>query len=139
MNLVDRLLQADVAKVSARPTGKMEIKRLSKLLGFKFEITIQAMGSRKAAEIQRMTVELTRKGQFEDLNLYDPQIHTLLAGIVDPDLKDTKVLEHFGAATPAELIPKLFLAGEISNIKSQIEKLTGYDEDQNAVDEKVKN
>lgn len=139
MNLVDKLLQADVAKITTRPTEKMEIKRLSKLLGCKFEITIQAMSSRKAAEIQRMTIELTKKGQFEDLNMYDPQIHTVLAGITDPDLKDTKLLEHFGATTPKELIPKLFLAGEISNIKSRIEKLSGFDDDQSTSDEKVKN
>ena len=50
----------------------------------------------------------------------------LLAGVVDPDFKNTALQEKYGAATPAELVEKLLLPGEIEDLAREIEKLSGY-------------
>ena len=44
----------------------------------------------------------------------------------------------FGAASPNDLVKKLFLAGEISDISQEISKVNGYTS-QDDVDETVKN
>lgn len=66
------------------------------------------------------------------------QIHTLLVGIADPDLKNKDLLEKFGAVPPSDIIRKLFLAGEIADLTAQITELNGYTT-QDKVDKAVKN
>lgn len=66
------------------------------------------------------------------------QIHTLLVGIADPDLKNKDLLEKFGAVPTGDIIRKLFLAGEIADLTAQITELNGYTT-QDKVDKAVKN
>jgi len=56
----------------------------------------------------------------------DIQIHELLAGVRDPDLKNQALLDHYGAATPAELVKTMFSPGEIEEICIEIDRLSGY-------------
>lgn len=50
----------------------------------------------------------------------------LLAGCVEPNLKDERLQEKFGGATPADVVKKMLLAGEITDLSQAIEKLSGY-------------
>lgn len=138
MNMVDKLLKADIAnKLANKPTKKVKIERLSKLLGFDFIVTLQAIDPERYADIQKMAVDFTN-GSAENIDLYKMQTQTLLAGIADPDLKNKDLLEKFGAAIPADIIRKLFLAGEIADLTAQITELNGYTT-QDKVDKAVKN
>ena len=56
-------------------------------------------------------------------------------GIVEPDLKNEKLMEHFGASTPKDLAAALF-GVESGSIASEIVKLSGLGED---AEEEVKN
>ena len=56
----------------------------------------------------------------------DVPVHILLAGCVEPGLKDPALMEHFGAATPAEAVKCLLLPGEIEDLSREVEKLSGY-------------
>ena len=124
MNMVDKLLKADLAnKLANKPTKKVKMERLSKLLGFEFIVTLQAIDPERYAE---------------NIDLYKMQTQTLLAGIADPDLKNKDLLVKFGAAIPADIIRKLFLAGEIADLTAQITELNGYTT-QDKVDKAVKN
>ena len=51
MNALERLLKADAAKVTEKPKKEIEIPRLSKILGEKFTVTVQALDTELLAEI----------------------------------------------------------------------------------------
>ena len=138
MSLIDKLLQADVRKLTELPTKKYEVKRLSKELKSKFELELQAIPAQRYAEIQRNGVEMSNKGGVKNIKLYDMQTLTLIDGIKEPSLKDKSLLSHFGAVTPKELVGKLFLAGEIADIYNEINELSGYEKDEET-DEEIKN
>ena len=44
------------------------------------------------------------------------KLHIVLAGVKSPDLKNQELLDHYGAATPAELLKLLLLPGEIEDL-----------------------
>ena len=97
MNMVDRLLKADVVnKLAERPEKKVKMERLSKLFGFDFIITLRAIDPERYADIQKMAVDFTN-GSADNIDIYQMQTQTLLAGIADPDLKNKDLLEKFGA------------------------------------------
>lgn len=138
MNMVDRLLKADVVnKLAERPTKKVKMERLSKLFGFDFIITLRAIDPERYADIQKMAVDFTN-GNADDVDIYQMQTQTLLAGIADPDFKNKELMEKFGAVLPGDIIRKLFLAGEIADLTAQITELNGYTTQKNA-DEAIKN
>ena len=96
MNMVDRLLKADVVnKLAERPQKKVKMERLSKLFGFDFVITLRAIDPERYADIQKMAVDFTN-GSADNIDIYQMQTQTLLAGIADPDLKNKELLEKFG-------------------------------------------
>lgn len=72
-----------------------------------------------------MVVDFTN-GSADNIDIYQMQTQTLLAGIADPDLKNKDLLEKFGAVLPGDIIRKLFLAGEIADLTAQITALNGY-------------
>ena len=51
-------------------------------------------------------------------------------GVLEPSLKDKRLLAYFGCVTPKELVKKLFLAGEIAELSNVITELSGYDKDE---------
>lgn len=97
MNMVDRLLKADVVnKLAERPEKKVKMERLSKLFGFDFIITLRAIDPERYADIQKIAVDFTN-GSADNIDIYQMETQTLLAGIADPDLKNKDLLEKFGA------------------------------------------
>lgn len=136
MNLVDRLMQLDAGKL-ALPTKQIEIKRLSKLTGAPFVVTCQALDPETHADIVQMTTRIDKKGRA-DVNTSEAQGLFLVEGITDPDLKNKALLEHFKVHTPAALVQKLFLPGEIIELAEVIASLSGFG-DSSAEEEEIKN
>lgn len=56
----------------------------------------------------------------------DFAVHAVLAGVKSPNLRDQSLREHFDAETPAELVKKLFSAGEIEELSAHVSRLAGY-------------
>lgn len=140
MNLVDVLLNADVSKILKEETKRIEIERLSNVLGKKFEIEIKPIPAKRYTEIQSISVDVDSKTKNTNVNLYKMQMLTLCDGIKTPNFADENLLKHFNALTPMDLFNKLFLAGEIADISNEIGKLSGYDNKKNKKDiEEVKN
>lgn len=133
MNLVDVLLAADKNQLLNTQTKEYEVVRLTNILGQPFILNLKAIPSKRYTEIQSMAVRVKKNGNNE-INLYQLQILTLVDGIQSPALNSPELLKHFDAASPADLLNNLLLAGEISDIASEITKLSGYDE----IEEKVK-
>ena len=61
MSLVDVLLNIDVNKILQEETQTIEIERLSKTLGQKFEIVIKAIPPKRYTEIQNTCVKINYK------------------------------------------------------------------------------
>ena len=107
-SVLDALLGATVPNVEKDlPTARYKVDRLS-----------QAAGRDVALPY----------GKVHDLERFnqDADIHILLAGCVEPDLKDPRLLEKFGGATPADVVKRMLLAGEIADLSAVVERLSGY-------------
>jgi hypothetical protein len=139
MSLLDKLLATDAGKLSEKPRKRYEIKRLSEIFKSKFELELVAINPERYAEIQRQSVELSKKGGIKDFNIFDMQVLTMLDGVKEPNLKDKKLLDHFNVPTPKDLVAKLFLSGEIADIYNEINVLSGYEKEEEEVDKEIKN
>ena len=127
MSLIDKLLQMDKAKIMEMPTREVEIPRLSEVLGEPFKVTCKAIDGERYADIQRSAIDLNKKGALRNINLYEMQVLTLIEGVVEPSMKDERLLGYFGVVTPKELVKKLFLAGEIAELSNVTTELSGYE------------
>ena len=127
MSLIDKLLQMDKAKLTEMPNREIEIPRLSQVLGETFKVKCRAIDGERYADIQRSAIDLNKKGALRNINLYEMQVLTLIEGVVEPSMKDERLLGYFGVVTPKELVKKLFLAGEIAELSNVITELSGYE------------
>ena len=127
MSLIDKLLQMDKAKLMEMPTREVEMPRLSELTGEPFKVICKAIDGERYADIQRSAIDLNKKGALRNINLYEMQVLTLIEGVVEPSMKDERLLGYFGVVTPKELVKKLFLAGEIAELSNVITELSGYE------------
>ncbi len=110
MDVLELLLKAEIPNL---PEKEVKIKRLSELCGADVCFRLRALPYNRAAEIS--------KEQREDMN-----VHILLVGVISPDLKSKELIAKYGAATPAEMVKKMLLPGEIEDISRAVERLSGY-------------
>lgn len=128
MTIIDKLLQVDANGIQ-RATKKIKSKRLSRMLGEEgAEITIREISGRQFNDIKAM---LRRNSGDSD---YEANLMGCVYGIVEPDLKNQQLMEHFGVHTPKDLCEKLFSA-EVYSIGEEIVALSGLSGDE----EEVKN
>ena len=127
MSLIDKLLQMDKGKLMSMPTREVEMPRLSEMTGEPFKVKCRAIDGERYADIQRSAIDLNKKGGLRNINLYEMQVLTVIDGVVEPSLKDERLLAYFGCVTPKDLVKKLFLAGEIAELSNVITELSGYD------------
>ena len=108
-NVMDLLLKAQSRKL---PEKKVRLKMLSKELGQDVIFKIRALSYSEVARIRE---------KEEDMNVY-----IVLAGVVEPNLRSTELMQKYDAPTPIEMIKAMLLPGEIEDISRQIERLSGY-------------
>ena len=112
-SVLDVLLGGTVPNVEKElPTSCYRVDRLSDLAGQDVIFTLRALPYGKVHDLERFT--------------QDSDIHILLAGCVDPDLKDPQLMEKFGGATPADTVKRMLLPGEIADLSAAVERLSGY-------------
>lgn len=95
------------------PEKSVKLKRLSKLCGADVVFSLRALPYNRVAEIR-------------ELNGGAMSVDILLAGVVEPDLKNGELARKYSAATPAELVKSMLLPGEIEDLSREIERLSGY-------------
>ena len=110
MNTLEILLNGENTIL---PEKEFAIKRLSEAYKQPVVFRLRALPYNRVSEITKM--------QADDMN-----VHIVLAGTLEPNLKDGNLLEKYNAPTPAEMIKKLLLPGEIEDLSREIEKLSGY-------------
>ena len=110
---MDVLLGSTIPNVEKElPTGRYKVDRLSALSGHDVVFTVRALPYGKVHDLARFT--------------QDSDVHILLAGCVEPDLKDPRLMEKFGGATPADTVKRMLLPGEIADLSAAVERLSGY-------------
>lgn len=138
MNLTEALLKADVASVTEEATKDYEIKRLTKKFQTPFILHLQEIQPKRVAEIQSLAFEMNGKGRLSQGDLYAMNMLYVCEGVTNPEFADKEVLKHFKAATKKDLLAKLLNAGELSDVSGEVQKLSGFDENEDQED-KVKN
>ena len=124
------LLGADRGKLRLMPTKKVEITRLSGIVGEPVVFTIRALSGEEFKEAQEAAYSLTKRGELEDVDGRMLQVMCVLNGTQDPNLKDKQLLVLYEAATPDELLNGSFLLpGEVSQLFNAIQELSGFGAD----------
>lgn len=112
-SVLDLLLGGTIPNVEKDlPTASYKVDRLSAIAGHDVIFKLKALPYGKAHDIERFT--------------QDVDVNILLAGCVEPNLKDERLQEKFGGATPADVVKRMLLPGEIADLSQVIEKLSGY-------------
>ena len=112
-SVLDLLLGSDLPRVDKDlPTAQFAVPRLSECAGHTVTFTLRALPYGRVRDLQRLRE--------------DADVHILLAGCVSPDLKDPRLLDRFGGATPADVVKHMLLPGEIADLAGEVERLTGY-------------
>ena len=133
MNLAEKLIRIDKEKAKEKETKKIHSNRLTKLLGEDTEITIQEISGRYYNDLLQMLFD--KKGNRDMSKNYDLNLMCCIEGIIEPNMKDKALMDHFGAATPKDLVSILF-GTESVKIVQEILGLSGLRDD---AEDEVKN
>lgn len=123
MNTIELLLKMDAKKIQM-PTKEVVIKRLSDAAGAPVKFKLQGVDSPTSDSIREMAMK-----DNGTINIDEVRKATILAGVKEPNLRDSSLAAHFGAATPYDLIDKILAPGEKDALYGEITNLSGYDED----------
>lgn len=121
MSLVDELMKADARKADERETGVFKSHQLAKILGKNepVDVQIQEISQRRKNELVSMAYE------GEDVNIakaFDSNLKVIVAGVIDPPLKDKDLQEKFGCKMAIDLAEKLF-KDEVNTLSTAIANL----------------
>ena len=132
--LIDKLLQTDLNDLTARSQGEIEITRLSELTGEPFILKLRGLSTRQIREITDFNTHNNKQDNYKIL------LEMLVEGTLDPNFKDSRLLEKWHTPVPTDIIEKLFTPGELMKITNEISRLSGLDNiSQKDLDAKIKN
>lgn len=139
LNLVDTLLSKDIDTLTHKDTYTYKVESLSKKTNINFEITLQALTAKDFMRIRRQCSTTNKKGKTTmDEDKFTSFV--LLEGIKNPDLHNDALCKHYKVATPSELVMSMFTVGEIGDIVTKINELSGNNiDDPEEAEEEVKN
>lgn len=124
-NVIDILLNSS-DEMFKMPSEVVEIKRLSEAFGEEFKVMLRGLTYTRYSEIQEESIDF----KTGDINLSKIQINTLLEGVYDLDgrllFKNKELLDKFKVHSFADLVKKILSPGEITQLYSKIEKLSGF-------------
>lgn len=90
-----------------------------------FKSWTDADGNPVVFRIRELSYDKVR--ELQDMNTgKDLPAAIITAGVVEPNLRDERLQQACGAATPYEVVRKMLRAGELEDLQAAIEKLSGY-------------
>ena len=132
MDIIEKLLQADVNKAYELKKSTFKSKRLGAIIGAEpVDVIIKEIPQRKLNYV--MSAMYDKNGSFNMEKAFDAKLMSIVEGVKWPDLRDCKLSEHFNAASPKALAEILF-GNEITALSDAIMELSGE-----ASEEEVKN
>lgn len=120
INTLELLLKADTEQFKL-PTKKVELPRISEIFKGQAVFTCQALSPSKYNDIQE-----TNSISDGKIDTMEVQMAVVLAGVTDPNFKNKELLDYFKAPTPAELVRKILLPGEIVTLFNVISEISGF-------------
>ncbi|MCL6625519.1 MAG: hypothetical protein K6T68_02895 [Alicyclobacillus shizuokensis] len=126
---LEMLLAAEPAKIKNIPTGKIEIKRLSRELGQPFFI------SYRAGTLDELK-EIGENANGDDTEEMKWVIYTLST---DPDFKNKDLREKYGVTRPVDIVSTILLGGEILMVYNAIMRLSGFERGRGVNVDDIKN
>lgn len=130
-NIVEELLKIDLGEVEIpKKTKKIYLKKLKK----EFEFECVALDAEKANEIRMKSIDLA-SGTVDDIDMFKLQAYTVIEGCKNV-FKNKDLMKHFNAPTPIELVRRLLLDGELTELSNTITELSSYQE---VKDNEIKN
>ena len=135
-NAIDLLLNANIENFE-RPSKVVEIPRLSKILGDKFELKLKALSINKLNKLRMECVNQATK----EVDIPKLQMKMLIEGTFDVEndtyfFKNKNLQKAYKVPNAEELINKIFVMGEVDFLYDEIDSLSEISED---VEEEVKN
>lgn len=120
MNIFEKLLETDAEKISKREGKKVEVNRLTALLGEPFVVECRPLNSEQFEHI----------GEISKTNA-DIRENVVLEGctIEGKKFNCKELLHKFQAVTGRDVLNKLFLIGELSVLYDNVNKISGYNND----------
>lgn len=125
MNLVEKLIKIDKGEITKKETKKLHSRKLANILGENepVEITIKEISGDEFVQISAMGSD-DEGNPIMDM-VFDTNAKIVVAGLVEPNLKNKELLEHLGTPSPAEAA-KMIFNGEVNNISAEIGKISGF-------------
>lgn len=102
-------------------------------------LTIRAINGQQYTSFQQLCIENPNSPKKRRFNTKKFNELIAINGLVNPNMKDAEFLEKANCADPSQLLYRVFLAGEINSIASQVLELSGFDQDLEDSEEEVKN
>lgn len=124
LNVIDILLAMDKGELT-KDEKVVKIESLSKKAKADVKFKIQELSIEEFKRISDLATTKKRHGKV-DFDEIKYGIDVILKGVIEPQLRDEKLLNHYNAETPKELVKKLLKAGEIAEVCQAIEELSGY-------------
>lgn len=126
MNLIEKLIRIDKETLLKKETKTVKSARLSRIVGGEANVVVKELSGRKLNDISAMIVD--KDGNKDFSKLADANLMYCVEGVVEPNLRDAKLMEHFGVKTPKDLAEILFDA-EAGKIAGEIISLSGLSDD----------
>lgn len=122
-NIIDQLLKIDLGEVEIPKTAKkIYLKKLKR----EFEFECVALDAEKASEIQMKAMELNN-GTVDEINMFKLKAYTVIEGCKEV-FKNDDLMKHFNAPVPIELVRRLLLDGELTELFNTVNDLSSYQE-----------
>ena len=121
MSLVDELMKADARKADEMIEGVFKSRQLAKILGKDepVDVKIREISPRRKNEL----VATAYDGDEVDFSkAFDANLKVIIAGVIDPPLKDKDLQEKFGCKMAIDLAEKLF-KDEVNSLSTAIVSL----------------
>ncbi len=115
VSVLDLLLRPEVPDArKVLPEKRVEVKRLSEITGEPVIFTLRALSYKEVRDIQDKPRE-------------DQAVSAVLYGCKDPSWRDKRLLDpEKGIVAPPDVIKARLTAGEIDELYTEIQILTGY-------------
>ena len=134
---IQTLMKLDREKVMEVPSKEVKAVHLSNLLGEDSYITIKALSGNQYMDL--LATARNKKNDLDMSKMFKAQSLIVVEGVTEPSLKDAELQKHFGAASPVDLAQMLFPGGELTSVFNEVAKLSGFIEDDEELEEEVKN
>lgn len=100
----------------------------------KTHFTVRALDQAELTRAHEQATIPTRKGEKEiDGQMLNAAV--IAKGCVDPDFSDKALIAHYGATDATDCVTKALLPGEIVKVLGAIMKLSGFDDEDELIDD----